>query len=110
MSKFVICDNRLPIFTRGIKFIGSYGYEPWLIFGLNPHLSPVVIGQPRGGDFESPLPPFLGEPVGRFIQGGTAEVTNTSTCALNAVQNIPPPNAKTKAPNCEQIQLSLLEH
>ena len=33
-----------------------------------------MIGQPRGGDFEPPLPPFLGEPVGHFIQGGTAEV------------------------------------
>ena len=65
-----------------------------------------MIEQPRGGDFEPPLPPFLGEPVGHFIQGGTAEVANTSTCASSAVRNIPPPSAKTKTPICEQIPLS----
>ena len=48
-----------------------------------------MIEQPRGGDFEPPLPPFLGEPVGHFIQGGTAEVANTSTCASSAVRIIP---------------------
>ena len=65
-----------------------------------------MIEQPLGGDFEPPLPPFLGEPVGHFIQGGTAEVANTSTCASSAVRNIPPPSAITKIPNGEQIPLS----
>ena len=65
-----------------------------------------MIEQPRGGDFEPPLPPFLMEPVGHFIQGGTAGVANTSTCASSALRNIPPPSAKTKTPNCEQIPLS----
>ena len=65
-----------------------------------------MIKQPRGGHFEPPLPPFLGEPVGHFIQGGTAEVANTSTCASSVVRNIPPLSAKTKTPNCEQIPLS----
>ena len=50
--------------------------------------------------------PFLGEPVGHFIQGGTAEVANTSTCASSAVRNILPLSAKTKTPICEQIPLS----
>ena len=67
--------------------------------------SPVVIGQPCGGDFQPPLSPFLGE-LGYFIQGGTAEVANTSTCASSAVRNIPPPSAKTKTPNRKQIPLS----
>ena len=65
-----------------------------------------MIGQPRGGDFEPPLPPFPGEPVGHFIQGGTAEVANTSTYASSVALNIPPPSAKTKAPNCKQTPLS----
>ena len=65
-----------------------------------------MIGQPRRGDFEPPLPPFPGEPVGHFIQGGTAEVANTSTYASSVALNIPPPSAKTKAPNCEQTPLS----
>ena len=69
-------------------------------------LSKVVIGQPRGRDFEPPLPPFPGEPVGHFIQGGTAEVANMSTCASSVALNILPPSAKTKAPNCEQTPLS----
>ena len=66
----------------------------------------AVIGQPRGGDFEPPLPPFPGEPVSHFIQGGTAEVANTSTYASSVALNIPPPSAKTKAPNCKQTPLS----
>ena len=65
-----------------------------------------MIEQPRGGDFEPPLPPFLGEPVGHFTQGGTAEVANTSTCASSAVRNIPPPSVKTETPNCEKNPLS----
>ena len=85
-------------------------WELWLRaktnFGPNHNLSPVVIEQPCGGDFEPPLPRFLGEPVGHFIQGGTAQVANTSTCASSAVRNIPPPSAKTKTPICEQIPLS----
>ena len=65
-----------------------------------------MIGEPRGGDFEPPLPPFPGETVGHFIQGGIAEVANTSTCASSVALKIPPPSAKTKAPNCEQTPLS----
>ena len=76
------------------------------MFGPNLNLSPVVRRQPRGGDFEPPLPHFLTEPVGHFIEGGTAEVANTSTCASSAGRNILPPCAKTKAPNCEPIPLS----
>ena len=102
MRNFVICDNR----PHGIKFIGSHSYQPWLIFGPNQCLSKAVIGQPRGGDFEPPLPPFPGEPVSHFIQGGTAEVANTSTYASSVALHIPPPSAKTKAPNCEQTPLS----
>ena len=62
--------------------------------------------QPRGGDCEPALPAFLREPVGHFIQGGTAEVANTSTCASSAGRITLPPSAKTKASNCEQIPLS----
>ena len=47
-----------------------------------------MIGQPRGGDFEPPLPPFLGEPVGHFIQGGTAEVAGAKHPATQSGASI----------------------
>ena len=110
---WIFCDEQFRYLRKSSPKLFPWEqihWEPQLRamthFRANQCLSKVMIGQPRRGDFEPPLSPFPGEPVGHFIQGGTAEAANTSTCASSVALNIPPPSAKTKAPNCEQTPLS----